>query len=84
MNRKQRIYKLLEKNFTEFSIKIVDNSHKHIGHNSFDGKNETHLKLFFESKSFSKVNRLEMHKKINQLLKNEFNIGLHSLEIKIN
>ena len=84
MNRKQRIYKLLEKKFGEFSIKIVDNSQYHSGHNNFDGKNETHLKLLFKNKSSDKVNRLEIHRKVNKLLKSEFNLGLHSLEIKIN
>ena len=33
--------------------------------------------------SFSKVNRLEIHNKINSLLIREFDIGLHSLQIKI-
>ena len=29
------------------------------------------------------INRLEIHKKINSLLVEEFKLGLHSLEIKI-
>ncbi len=84
MNRKQRILKLLLKQFDQFSINIVDNSHLHVGHNKFDGSNETHMQILLSSKTSKKINRLEIHKKINTLLKNEFDIGLHSLEIKIN
>ena len=84
MNRKQRIQILLEKNFKEFSIQIVDNSNLHSGHGKFDGSNETHIKILLDSKFNQKINRLEIHRKINKLLKNEYQIGLHSLEIKIN
>ncbi|MDC3131626.1 BolA family transcriptional regulator [Pelagibacteraceae bacterium] len=84
MNRMQRINKILTENFKEFSLEIIDNSHLHTGHNSFDGNNETHLKVILKSKNLQNINRLEIHKSINELVKNEFVNGLHSLEIKIN
>ena len=83
MNRKKRIYNLLLEEFDEFSIEIIDNSHLHSGHNNFDGKNETHIKIILKSKTSKKLNRLNIHKKINNILKNEYNSGLHSLEINI-
>ncbi len=84
MNRKQRIYKILINNYKEFSINIIDNSSLHAGHNNFDGNNETHLKIILKNNNSEKVNRLETHKKINDLIKKEYKNGLHSLEIKIN
>ncbi len=84
MNRKQRINKILLGVYKEFSIEIIDNSDLHSGHNNFDGFNETHIKIILSNKSSKKLNRLEIHRNINELMKYEFQNGLHSLEIKIN
>ena len=84
MNRKQRINNLLLNHLTEFSIEILDNSHLHINHNNFDGTGETHIKIILEKRKEVKFDRLNLHRKINELLKNEFELGMHSLEIKIN
>ncbi len=84
MNRKQRINKILKNKYQDFTLEIIDNSHLHLGHNNFDGKNETHLKIILKNNSFQQINRLEIHKTINDLIKTEFQNGLHSLEIKIN
>jgi len=83
MNRKQRINKILINKYKEFTLKVIDNSHLHSGHNNFDGNNETHLKIILKSNSSKKINRLEIHRTINELIKNEYQNGLHSLEIKI-
>ena len=59
----------------------------HIGHNHYDGKNETHIKIILTKKkndSNDSLDRLNIHKIINNLLEDEFKNGLHSLEIKIN
>tara|TARA_Y100000768_G_scaffold366375_1_gene328495 strand:+ start:380 stop:634 length:255 start_codon:yes stop_codon:yes gene_type:complete len=84
MNRKQRINKLLSNKFREFSIKIIDNSHLHVGHNNFNGENETHLQIQLKKINTNSINRLKIHRDINTLLLDEFKNGLHSLEIRIN
>ena len=84
MNRKQRINKILSKKFDDFILEIIDNSNLHIGHNNFTGNDETHIKIILTKKNKSPSNRLNIHRIINDLLKDEFNQGLHSLEIKIN
>ena len=84
MNRKQRINNLLLNHLKEFSIEILDNSHLHINHNNFDGTGETHIKIILEKRKEVKFDILNLHRKINELLKNEFKLGMHSLEIKIN
>ena len=83
MNRKKRIKKILEKHFKDHNIIVADNSYKHKGHNNFDGTSETHISVQLIKKSNFVLNRLTVHRKINALLSNEFETGLHSLEIKI-
>ena len=84
MNRKQRINKILSNKFDDFILEIIDNSNLHIGHNNFTGNDETHLKIILTKKNNTASNRLNIHRIINNLLREEFNKGLHSLEIKIN
>ena len=83
MNRTKRIKDIIEKNFNEFSILVTDDSLAHKGHNNFDGKKETHIIIELKKKFNLDIKRLEIHKKINILLSEEFEIGLHALQIKI-
>ena len=66
------------------SILPFDNSNLHKGHNNFTGKDETHIKIILTKKNAISINRLNIHRIINNLLQEEFKSGLHSLEIKIN
>ena len=84
MNRKQRIDKILSNKFDNFLLEIVDNSNLHKGHNNFTGNNETHIKIILTKKNKISINRMNIHRIINNLLEEEFKTGLHSLEIKIN
>ncbi|PPR49988.1 MAG: hypothetical protein CFH15_00850 [Alphaproteobacteria bacterium MarineAlpha5_Bin5] len=83
MERKKRIYEILKKKLVDFTIEVEDNSYKHKGHNNFDGSDETHILVILKRNYDKKVNRLETHRFINNLLKDEFKQGLHALEIKI-
>jgi stress-induced morphogen len=84
MNRTKRIQDIIEKNFNEFSVLVTDDSLAHKGHNNFDGKEETHIIIELKKKFNLDIKRLDIHKKINTLLSEEFKIGLHALQIKIN
>ncbi len=84
MNRKQRIDKILSKKFDNFLLEIIDNSILHKGHNNFTGNDETHIKIILTKKNKKPTNRLNIHRLVNNLLEEEFENGLHSLEIKIN
>ena len=83
MNRTKRIKNILEKHISNFNIQIIDNSYMHKGHNNFNGQGETHITINLKVNFELKVNRMEIHRRINSLLKKEFDTGLHSLEIKI-
>ena len=83
MNRTKRIQDIIEKNLNEFSVLVTDDSLAHKGHNNFDGKEETHIIIELKKKFNLDIKKLEIHKKINTLLSNEFKLGLHALQIKI-
>ena len=83
MNRTKRIKNILEKYFNDDTIIVKDNSHLHKGHNNFDGNNQTHILVELKKNGKLELNRLDIHRKINSLLIEEFDSGLHSLEIKI-
>tara|TARA_Y100000590_G_C14820243_1_gene676028 strand:+ start:158 stop:415 length:258 start_codon:yes stop_codon:yes gene_type:complete len=83
MGRIKRIKDILKKNFNPTHLLLIDKSKEHIGHNKFDGLNETHIYLEIKSKIFYNQSILEVHKMINSILKDEYNNGLHALEIKV-
>ena len=83
MNRTKRIESILKKYFNDANICVINNSKLHKGHNNFDGKGETHILVQLNKSSELNLSTLEIHRKINSLLKEEFESGLHSLEIKI-
>tara|TARA_Y100000590_G_C15746227_1_gene1022195 strand:- start:6536 stop:6796 length:261 start_codon:yes stop_codon:yes gene_type:complete len=82
-NRKKRIEKTLKLNFKKSFIEVQDISFKHAGHNNFTGNQETHFLIIFENLDLINLKRIDIHRKINTLLKEEFDSGLHALEIKI-
>jgi len=83
MNRKKRIESVLLKNFLGWMVEVRDISNLHKGHNDFDGNNESHFSIILNTNNQNKESRLIIHRKINKLLAEEFNLGLHALEIKI-
>ena len=83
MNRKKRIESLLLKNFINWKFTVIDNSAQHSGHNNFNGTQETHFCIVIKKHFSSKDNRISIHRKIYKLLKDDFQNGLHALEIKI-
>jgi len=83
MNRKKRIQNLISKNFINWKFEVTDNSLQHRGHNNFDGKQESHFFLILNKPTDSKEKRIEIHRRLNDLLQKEYDNGLHSFEIKI-
>ena len=83
MNRKKKIESILKKNFIGWQAKVNYISILHKGHNNYNGNNETHFSIILNINNQNKESKLTIHRKINDLLKDEFNSGLHALEIKI-
>tara|TARA_Y100000590_G_C15305074_1_gene857889 strand:- start:315 stop:572 length:258 start_codon:yes stop_codon:yes gene_type:complete len=83
MKRKKRIEKILSNTFKTWIIKVIDISYQHKGHNQFSGNEESHFSIILYPKVNKNFNRIDIHRKINFLLKNELLSGLHAIEIKI-
>ena len=63
-------------------IQIIDNSDLHRKHKSFN-PDKVHLKIIIYSKKFKEMKRIDAHKMIFSLLKNEMKNKIHALEIEI-
>ena len=64
------------------NIKIEDKSFLHKKHKNFD-QNKFHIKLTIESSELRKVTSIEANRKIYDILKDEMNKSIHSLQIII-
>ena len=74
--------KINEKLKPEF-VTLIDNSSLHKKHKSFD-YNKFHLKLIIKSEKLKKMSKIDAHKEIFFILKNEMENKIHALEIEIN
>ena len=83
MNREERIKNILMSSLVPTHLDIQDQSEAHKGHKGTHDNGETHYQVTISSKSFKDKSRVECHRQINTLLKEEFETGLHALSIKI-
>ena len=61
-------------------VKIIDNTHKHLKHNSHQ-KGKFHIKLEIISDTLKKLNRIQSNKVIYKILSDELKTDIHSLQI---
>ncbi len=80
---KQRIEKILQENLRTEFLEVKNNSHLHAGHAGDNGSGETHFAVTINSEELRGISKVQAHRKINALLKEEFGNGLHALEIKV-
>ena len=64
------------------TIKIIDNSFKHKKHKSFE-KNKLHLEMIIYSRYLRSLNKIQAHKEVMKILKDELKEKIHALELKI-
>jgi len=76
------IHTKLNKELKIESIEIVDNSHKHRGHKFFT-EEKFHLQLKIKSQYLNSITRVNAHKMIMNILKNDLKTKIHALEISI-
>jgi BolA protein len=77
MSLQDQIEKKIRDTFSPTHLELHNESHKHraaLG-------SESHFKLVVVSDAFKGVKFLERHRKINKLLADEFNQGVHALSI---
>lgn len=77
MSRLQRIELSLDEGLVLLHLDVADESH---GHNVSSGS-ESHFKVVAVSDQFDGMSRLDRHRRINGLLKEEFEAGMHALAL---
>ena len=77
-----KVKEKINKKINPENIILIDNSHLHTQHKSFD-PNKLHLKIIIKSKKLKKMNKIMAHKEIYSILKDEMSHKIHALEIEI-
>ena len=77
-----KIKKKINEEINPRNIILIDNSNLHKKHKSFD-LNKFHFKIIIESEELKKMNRIDAHKKVFSILKEEIKNKIHALEIEI-
>ena len=62
------------------NVKIIDNTYKHLKHNSHQ-KGKYHIKLEINSEILKKTSRIQSNKIIYKILSEELKTDIHSLQI---
>ena len=82
-SRKKRIETILKKNFSLKILLVRDDSKKHEGHSQVTrNAKETHFFIKMVLNNCT-INKVKLHRKVYNLLDNEFNTGLHALELDL-
>ena len=83
MDRRTRIFDILDTALQPRVLEVTDESHLHEGHAGARPSGETHYAVVIAAPIFAGVSRLACHRRVNDLLAAEFVDGLHALSIKI-
>ena len=67
--------------FAPDSLRVVDESHQHIGHAGHRPGGETHFRVYIVAEAFRGKSRIERHRMINATLAGELAGGVHALAI---
>ena len=76
------IKKKIKNEINPQNVILIDKSNLHKKHKSFD-LNKFHLKIIIESTILKKMNKIDAHKKVFSILKEEMKNKIHALEIEI-
>ena len=82
INYLEKIKAKIVKKVNPENITLLDNSHLHKKHKSFDPK-KYHIKLIIESKKLESMQKIQAHKVIFSILDEDMKTKIHALEILI-
>lgn len=75
--RETRLFNMLQA-LKPNELMIENESHKH----GFSRGEDSHFKVLIVSEAFEGLSRVERHQKVNSMLKEEFDQGLHALSLR--
>ena len=82
MKRKINIENLILKIFKPEFLSVINVSEQHRGHKNFKEDVESHFEIIIVSEKFTNLSRIERHRMVNRILKEEFLSDLHSVVLK--
>ncbi|HEY8194351.1 MAG TPA: BolA family protein [Hyphomicrobium sp.] len=62
-------------------LDVINESELHAGHRNSPGTGESHFRILVISATFSGKSRVERHRLVNDLLKEELQGGIHALAL---
>jgi BolA protein len=62
-------------------LDVINESEMHAGHRSSPGTGESHFRILVISEMFAGRSRVERHRLVNDLLKDEIQGGVHALAL---
>ncbi len=68
--------------FRPAKLDVVNESHLHHGHHGSPGTGESHFRVHIVAEGFAGKSRVECHRLINDVLKDELAGPIHALAIK--
>ena len=77
-----RIETKLRERFQPAFLEVLDESSRHAGHSGWKEGGETHFRIRIIADAFAKMSRIERHRAINALLKEELDSGVHALALE--
>ena len=78
----EKIKEKINNKLSPEQILLINNSHLHTKHKSFDA-DKFHLKLIIKSKKLRNMKKIEAHRAIFSILGEEMKQKIHALEIEI-
>lgn len=83
MGMTETLHKKITEAFCPTTLKITDESHKHVGHAGYQEGGESHFHLVIVTEDFEGKSRVARHKMVNQLLAEELRTSIHALSLTL-
>lgn len=81
MSREERIRAALTQAFSPVTLEVHNESHLHAGHAGDDGSGESHFRIMVVSQVFTRMKRVDRHRKVFEALQEEMQ-HIHALSIE--
>ena len=81
MSVRERMEEKLTQAFAPESLRVLDESHLHVGHAGHRPGGETHFRVYIVSAAFVGKGRLQRHRLVNEALAEELAGPVHALAV---
>ena len=82
MSMKERIENRLWSGLEPIKLDVLDESDRHKGHAGAGEGGETHYRVYIVAERFAGKPKVERHRMVYALLKDEFDAGVHALALQ--